>query len=748
MAKVNRNNQMSIHKGVENFQLYSTQAAKALLPRVPYKDRSSLAPHAHTVQFYGDKAFPVDDLSRYLGSALGAGGGAIIIATKPHRAQVTRRLKLLGIDVTTAAGEGRYVSLDAAETLSRFMVAGWPDEARFTGYIGATIKRVAASIGEGSRTAAFGEMVALLWAEGKCDAAIRLEELWHRLIETHTFDLHCAYPMSYFERSEDGKGLNDICEAHSYVIPAESYTSLSTDEERFRAIVALQQKALALETQLAEHKRTQQALERREAELNDFFENASVGLHWVGPDGAILRANQAELDMLGYTREEYLGHQIADFHVDPEVIADILARLSAGEILHDYPARLRCKDGSIKHVLINSNVLWEDGKFVHTRCFTRDITASKQTEIALRASEARFRTMADTVPVMVWVSDINKQRTYFNKCWFEFTGRTLEQDLGYGWTENLHPADLARYLELYEASFDARSEFKIEYRLRRFDGEYRWVLSHGAPFFLSDGTFSGFIGSSMDITERVEMEERKDAFIALASHELKTPITSLKLFTQLLKKRFEKAEDDQFDAVLQFARMNSQIDKLAGLVQSLLDISKIQAGKLDYSMEPVAVDELLADVVDDLQKISSTHTIELDAHAGVTLCADRDRVRQVLINLIMNAIKFSPAAHEVWVRSRVDEAERSVTISVQDFGIGIPASEHEKIFDRFFQARPINGNGTLEGSDTLAGPQSDTYPGLGLGLFICAEVVNRHGGRIWVESQPGQGSTFYFTLPL
>src|SRR3712207_2556100 len=110
-----------------------------------------------------------------------------------------------------------------------------------------------------------------------------------------------------------------------------------------------------------------------------------------------------------------------------------------------------------------------------------------------RESEARFRTMADTVPVMVWLSDTNKQRTYFNRCWLDFTGRTLEQDLGYGWTEDLHPDDLRRYMDLYESSFDTRTEFKIEYRLKRYDGEYRWVLSHGVPFFSPDGRFAGFI---------------------------------------------------------------------------------------------------------------------------------------------------------------------------------------------------------------------------------------------------------------
>lgn len=129
-----------------------------------------------------------------------------------------------------------------------------------------------------------------------------------------------------------------------------------------------------------EESATLEELRRRERELADFIENASVGLHWVGADGTILWANEAELDLLGYTREEYIGRKITEFHADRDVIGDILHRLTNRETLHDYEARLKCKDGSVRHVLINSNVMWEDDRFVHTRCFTRDITERKRAE--------------------------------------------------------------------------------------------------------------------------------------------------------------------------------------------------------------------------------------------------------------------------------------------------------------------------------------------------------------------------------
>jgi signal transduction histidine kinase len=290
-------------------------------------------------------------------------------------------------------------------------------------------------------------------------------------------------------------------------------------------------------------------------------------------------------------------------------------------------------------------------------------------------------------------------------------------------------------MDLYASSFHERTEFKIEYRLRRYDGEYRWVLSHGVPFFSPGGTFAGFIGSSMDITERVESEERKDAFIALASHELKTPITSLKMNAQLLKRRFEKAGDS--DAVERLGKMNEQLDKLTGLVRSLLDTSKIESGKLDYSFSEFPLEDLLSETVDDLQQVSDGHRIVfegLGTSDSVAILADEDRLRQVLTNLITNAVKFSPDAQEVCVGGKV--ADEQVTVYVRDYGIGIPQSDQDKIFDRFFQ---VSNSGIT---------RAETYPGLGLGLYISAEIVKRHGGKIWVESEMRKGSTFFFSLPL
>ena len=253
---------------------------------------------------------------------------------------------------------------------------------------------------------------------------------------------------------------------------------------------------------------SRRAVETSERKFRNLAETAAVAMHWVQSDGAILWANRAELEMLGYGAEEYIGHNISEFHVDSSVLEDILDRLRSGERLREHQAQLRAKDGSIRYVTIDSSVLFENGKFVHTRCFTRDTTEQRIAENALRHSEQQLRVITEATPVMIWLSGTDKLCYYFNKSWLDFVGRTVEQEIGNGWTENVHPDDFDRCLQIYVRSFDARLPFEMEYRLRHYGGEYRWIFDHGVPRYTPDGTFEGYVGGCLDIHDQREAAEK------------------------------------------------------------------------------------------------------------------------------------------------------------------------------------------------------------------------------------------------
>ncbi|HJR78033.1 MAG TPA: response regulator [Nitrospiraceae bacterium] len=344
----------------------------------------------HLVQFYEQDAFLVEQAVNFITAPSESDHTGIIIATQPHHEAMQQRLAASLTGQPASSSRRRIIALDARATLEEIMVLGHPHQGRFTDLIGRLIDQ--ATQGGSKPVRVFGEMVALLWADGKHDAALQLEELWNQLGAVHRFSLLCAYPIQGFSRSEDTVRFAGICGLHSVVRPTESFLLSKSTERVHRVVAHLQLRAQILQAEIARREEAERTLRRREQDLSDFLENAAEGLHQVGPDGTILWANKAELDLLGYQPDEYIGHHIAEFHADAGTIDDVLKRLLQGETLYDYPARLRCKDGTVKDVLIHSNALWEDGRFIHTRCFTRDVTERRRIEEELdRRVAARTR---------------------------------------------------------------------------------------------------------------------------------------------------------------------------------------------------------------------------------------------------------------------------------------------------------------------------------------------------------------------
>jgi PAS domain S-box-containing protein len=333
--------------------------------------------------------------------------------------------------------------------------------------------------------------------------------------------------------------------------------------------------------------------------------------------------------------------------------------------------------------------------------------------------------MAENAPVMIWIADTEKNRHYFNKAWLDFRGRSLEEERGDGWLAGIHPEDLDRSVHIFEEAFSRRMPYKKEFRLRRKDGAYRWILTHGAPI-LNDNHFEGYIGSCMDINYRVEQEQQKDEFMAIASHELKTPLTSIKIYTELLYQNL--FHDQNMETAQMVLKIGNQVDRLTWLIKEMLDVTRISTGSLRMAREYFDLSSLAEDVAEEMQNTMESHRIQASIQPHMQVWGDKGRLRQVLVNLISNAIKYSPESRQVDLRAWA--VSDGVTVSVHDTGIGIPEKLKTKIFDRFFRATT----------------QDNNFPGFGLGLYICSEITRHHKGKIWFESKPGD-TTFFLFVP-
>lgn len=249
-----------------------------------------------------------------------------------------------------------------------------------------------------------------------------------------------------------------------------------------------------------------------------------------------------------------------------------------------------------------------------------------------------------------------------------------------------------------------------------------------APIRDSSAKVTGAVAVVTDITERKILERQKDDFIGIATHELKTPVTSMKTYAQMLQRRFDKSGDPE--AAQTMEKINAQINKLTSLIGDLLDATKIESGKLQFKAQPFALDTLVSEVVETMQPTSGRHRIVVKGSSDIEIVSDRDRVEQVLINLISNAVKYSPHSDKIEVS--LCEEDGGIHVCVTDYGIGVPHERQNQVFERFFR---------------VSGPNRESFPGLGLGLYISSEIVRRLGGKIWVESDGKTGSSFCFKLP-
>ena len=493
-----------------------------------------------------------------------------------------------------------------------------------------------------------------------------------------------------------------------------------------------------------EHLLRQVEAERTSAEahtrqVNALLANISEGIIIADPQGTILLMNEVAVQIHDYRQPQDYQRNLTDFsdtfalHYTDGRIMPVeewpLSRVLRGETVMDYKVQVtRLNSGVTQIWSYNGGLIYdEQGATTLAMLTLRNITMQKEAEDRLRASEERFRLLCDNAPIGIMISN-NDILIYMNQTFVSLFGYENEAELlGKPFLELVAPASREKILQhiAQRVRGEAGPTSYETTALRKDNSTFTLWVDVGRMPLNDDIVTIKFV---TDITERKEAEQRKDDFLSMASHELRTPITSVKAYTQILQRTFEK--EGKQEPILYLSRMDTQINKLTKLIVNLLDVSRMQANKLVFAEETFDFDTLVHETIENIQQTTPHHSIQVDGSIERPVVGDKDRLGQVLFNLLTNAIKYSPRNNIVLVR--LSTTDEQLTVQIQDFGIGIPKHQQAKIFERFYRV--------YDNNDT-------TYPGLGIGLYVAQEIIVRHNGTLSVESVEGEGSTFSFSLP-
>lgn len=493
-----------------------------------------------------------------------------------------------------------------------------------------------------------------------------------------------------------------------------------------------------------------------EAGFRVLFECATISILVIGENGNIELSNPCAETLFGYKPAELIGKP-----VEILIPQDLRTRHTHHRTGYFGKPKARPmglgmelrglkKNGLVFPVAISLGHYELEGEKLAV-AFITDITDQVNAKKLVAEREAWFRNMADNSPVMIWVSGLDRECTYFNNTWLEYTGRKIDEELGSGWATGVHPDDFERCLLTYHAAFDAQQPFQMEYRLRRKDGHYRWIRDAGKPTYV-DQNFTGFIGSCNDIhnermmqeelellvekrttelndalTREKQMNELKSRFVSMASHEFRTPLSIVLSSITLIEQYGAPQQDTRIDKHL--ARIKASVSNLTGILNDFLSLDKLEQGIVEVERDRFGMAGFINEVVEDVETIRTKGQEVIVAHTGeYEVILDQKKLRYILINLLSNASKYSEGETKILLSSSVTATE--VILSVADNGIGIPEDEQKFLFNKFFRAR---NTGNVQGT--------------GLGLTIVKRYIELMGGTLAFVSGPGKGTIFTITLP-
>ncbi|MBC7400435.1 MAG: PAS domain S-box protein [Mucilaginibacter sp.] len=480
------------------------------------------------------------------------------------------------------------------------------------------------------------------------------------------------------------------------------------------------------------------ALTDSEHLLQNITTAAPISLWMSDAEGSITYANQTWMDWTGMAYEDVMGAGWLNAIVaeDRKKAADKFMADLAARCAYEVNFRILNKEGDVRWCIATGNPQYRsDGSFAGYIGACTDITeqtlAKQQVHIKneeLNDQIKQFEFVTGFMPVQLWTATIDGELDYINQRTLDFFGTERKNIVGPEWILHVHPEDRDACIAAWTHSLQTGELYQFEFRLRDKEGNYKWHLARALPFII-DGKIIKWFGTNTDIDEQKILQRQKDDFLGIASHELKTPVTSIKAYAQVLGAMLTKeGETKKAEMVL---RMDAQVNRLTNLIGDLLDVTKINSGKLQFNKTWFDFNKAISETVEDLQHTTNKHKLIKEFTETGKIFSDKDRISQVITNLITNAIKYSPYADQIIIKTAMHDGQ--VIVSVKDFGIGIPADKAEMVFEQF---------------NRVSGDKQHTFPGLGLGLYISSEIVKREGGKMWVNSVEGKGSDFCFSLPV
>ena len=487
-----------------------------------------------------------------------------------------------------------------------------------------------------------------------------------------------------------------------------------------------------------ERARAANLLLRSEEELRLITDTVPALIAFVNPDHRYQFVNRRYEEWFQKPRLEIEGKHLRDVvgEAPYESLRPFVERGLAGEQF-EFEAFVPYPTGS-RHIHAAFIPRIVNGVVTGYLSLITDITERVRARELLQASERRFREMADTAPVALWLTDADGARTFLSREWYEFSGQTESEALGLGWTNALHPEDSGRVGQDFLAASAARGPFRSEYRLRARDGSYRWTIDAGRPRFAEDGQYLGMVGAVFDIEDKKQAEtalrdadRKKDEFLAILAHELRNPLAPIRNGLQVLR----LAGADTTPARQAREMMDRQLGHMVRLIDDLLDVSRISRNKMELRKTRVTLTNVIESAVETVRPVLDSRSHEFFVSLPsepIHLFADLTRLAQVFSNLLMNAAKYTRPGGKIWLTSELIGNE--AVVIVRDTGIGIPRDSLSSIFQMFGQV-----DRSLE----------RTTGGLGIGLALVKGLVEMHGGRVAAESDgQGSGSTFTVTLPM